>query len=79
MTTLTFKVRDEEAAAIRREAKAQGISVSELLRRRSIVPEEKRPAKTVISEYSGIRIFAGDPSYIPLSNESVKEMLSDFP
>jgi hypothetical protein len=79
MTTLTFKVQDEEAQAIRRQAKAAGITVSELLRRRAIIPEKKNPAKTVLCEYSGIRIFAGDPSYIPLTNESVKEMLSDFP
>jgi hypothetical protein len=79
MTTLTFKVRDEEAATIRRQAKAQGVSVSELLRRRVIIPETRKPIETVICEYTGARIFKGDPSFIPLTTESVKEMLADFP
>jgi hypothetical protein len=79
MTTLTFKVRDEEAETIRRQAKAEGISVSELLRRRAIIPEIRKPLETVICEYTGARIFKGDPSFLPLTNESVKEMLADFP
>ena len=79
MITLTFKVREEEAAAIRREAKAQGISISELLRRRSIIPETRKSIETVICEYTGARIFKGDPTFVPLTTESVKQMLADFP
>lgn len=79
MTTLTFKVRDEEAQAIRRQAKSAGITISELLRRRAIVPEMRKPAETVICKHTGARVFKGDPSFIPLTTESVKEMLSDFP
>lgn len=79
MTTLTFKVRDEEAESIRRQAKAEGITVSELLRRRAIIPETRKPPETVICEYTGARIFKGDPSFIPLTTESVNDMLADFP
>lgn len=35
--------------------------------------------RLVKAKYSGVMVFAGDPSYVPLTNESVKEMLSDFP
>ncbi len=56
--------------------------MSEFIRRKmngNETTKVQKPIKTVIAKYSGIEVFAGDPSYIPLTNESVKEMLSDFP
>jgi len=79
MTTLTFKVRDEEAALIRRQAKASGLSVSEFLRRRALPAEPNRPRELVKAKYTGAMVFKGHPDDIPLTNESVKEMLVDFP
>lgn len=79
MTTLTFKVRDEEAALIRRQAKAAGISVSEFLRRKSLPPPQKTPRELVKCKYTGAMVFKGMPGDLPLTNESVKEMLADFP
>ena len=82
MTTMTFKIEDEKAQLYRRQAKAAGLTLSEFIRRKIDGDESnnaQKPAKTVMSEYSGIEIFAGDPNYIPLTCESVKEMLSDFP
>jgi hypothetical protein len=79
MTTMTFKVRDEEAQIIRRQAKAAGITVSEFLRRRALPPEQIKPRELVKCKYTGAMVFKGAPGDIPLSNESVKEMLSDFP
>lgn len=78
MTTLTFKVRDEEAQLIRQHAKAAGISVSEYLRRRA-TPTSPPPPRVVKAKFTGAPVFEGNPEYAPLSLESVKEMLSDFP
>ncbi len=79
MITLTFKVRDEEAAMIRRQAKASGISVSEFIRRKALPAAEKKPRELVKTKYTGVMVFKGAPGDIPLSNESIKEMLADFP
>jgi len=78
MTTMTFKIEDEEAAEIREYAKSLGITVSEYLRTRVRVASATVP-RTVTAKYSGAPVFEGHPSYLPLTNESVKEMLSDFP
>lgn len=78
MTTLTFKVRDEEAQAIRQRAKAAGLTVSAYLRLRA-TPSSPPPPRIVKAKYSGAPVFEGHPDYIPLSLESVNEMLSDFP
>ncbi len=79
MTTLTFKVRDEEAQAIRRQAKASGISVSEFLRRKALPTEQKKPRELVKCKYTGAMAFKGMPGDLPLTTESIKEMLADFP
>lgn len=78
MTTLTFKVHDEEAQAIRQRAKAAGLTVSAYLRLRA-TPASPPPPRVVNAKYSGAPVFEGHPDYIPLSLESVNEMLSDFP
>ncbi len=79
MITLTFKVRDEEAAMIRRQAKASGISVSEFIRRKALPAAEKKPRELAKTTYTGAMVFKGAPGDIPLNNESVREMLADFP
>lgn len=79
MTTLTFKVREEEAALIRRQAKAAGITVSEFLRRKALPSEASKPRELVKCKYTGAMVFKGHPDDLPLTNESVKEMLADFP
>lgn len=78
MTTMTFKVDDEKAALIRQSAKAAGLSVSAYLRLRA-TPTSPRPPRVVRAKYSGAPVFEGHPDYIPLSLESVNEILSDFP
>lgn len=78
MTTMTFKVDDEKAALIRQYAKAAGLSVSAYLRLRA-TPASPPPPRVVKAKYSRAPVFEGHSDYIPLSLESVKEMLSDFP
>ena len=82
MATVSFEIEEDKLKAYRRQAKAAGLSLSEFIRRRmdgEVTYNKPKTPKTVIAKYSGVRVFAGDPSYIPLTNESVKEMLSDFP
>lgn len=83
MTTVTFKIPDEKAEAYRRQAKRAGLTLSEFIRRKIDEPTSKKPTKRkqeyVRCEYTGAMIFKGHPDDIPLTNESVKEMLSDFP
>lgn len=79
MTTLSFKVREEEAALIRRQAKVSGLTVSEFLRRRALPAEPNKPRELVKAKYTGAMVFKGHPDDIPLTDESVREMLADFP
>lgn len=83
MTTVTFKIPDEKAQAYRRQAKLAGLTLSEFIRRKMESSEPKKSTKRkqeyVRCEYTGAMIFKGHPDDIPLTNESVKEMLADFP
>ncbi|WP_265594911.1 hypothetical protein [Haloferula sp. BvORR071] len=80
MKTLTFKVTDEEARRIRAAAKRQRITVSEYLRRRAAGPDPV-PAEPQLVKcpHTGAMIFAPLLDAPPLSSESVREMLADFP
>ena len=80
MTTLTFKVTDEEARLIRSRARTERVTVSEYLRRRAslwLVPARK-PAK-VRCPHTGAMIFASPDNQPPLTTDAVRELLSDFP
>ncbi|MCW1922853.1 hypothetical protein OKA05_09850 [Luteolibacter arcticus] len=79
MTTLSFKVSEDEAREIRRQAKAAGITVSEFLRRRAMGNEPGQAVGKVRCEFTGAEIFAPVTGAEPLTTESVREMLADFP
>ncbi len=83
MTTVSFKIEDEKLKAYRRQAKASGLSLSEFIRRKMDGIESKKPTKRkqeyVRCEYTGAMIFKGHADDVPLTNESVKKMLADFP
>ena len=83
MTTVSFKIDDGKLKSYRRQAKAADLSLSEFIRRKIDGTEPKKPKKReqeyVRCEYTGAMIFKGHPDDIPLTNESVKEMLADFP
>lgn len=79
MTTLSFKVSDDEARLIRALAERERLSLSEYLRRRaSGVGEPTAPAR-VRCGLTGAMIFAPSAGETPLTTAAVKEMLSDFP
>ena len=80
MTTLTFKVTDEEARLIRSWARKERVTVSEYLRRRAslALAPARRPAK-VHCTHTGAMIFASPENRPPLTTDTVRELLSDFP
>jgi hypothetical protein len=80
MTTLTFKVTDDEARAIRALAKREQVSVSEFLRRRAKGAAVPMPEVTTTRcPLTGVTIFGAAPHLPPLTTESVQEMTASFP
>jgi hypothetical protein len=78
--TITFKVTEEEARLIRTRARREGLSVSEYLRRRASAPMPgARKPRRVRCKHTGATIFAAPPNEPPLTTQSVREILSDFP
>ena len=80
MTTLSFKVNAEEARTIRVQARKEGVSVSEFLRRRACfrMPPPQKPAH-VRCPHTGAMVF-GAAAHLPrLTTETVRELLADFP
>ena len=80
MATITFKVTEAEARHIRASARKQRLTVSEYLRRQSGAPfaVSRKPGK-VRCAFTGAMIFSGAPGQAPLTTESVRQMLADFP
>ena len=80
MATITFKVTEDEARLIRARARKEGVSVSEYLRRRASVslPASPKPRR-VRCPHTGAMIFAAPENQAPLTTESVRDLLSDFP
>lgn len=80
MTTLTFKVTDDEARVIRVMAKRERLSVSEFLRRRAKTASTPVPEVTTTRcPLTGVTIFAPAPHLPPLTTESVQEIMASFP
>ena len=80
MTTISFRVSDEEARLIRSRATREGISVSEYLRRRArlSMPGSRKP-RLVRCPHTGAMIFAASEDQPPLTTDTVRELLSEFP
>ena len=81
MPTITFKVPSDEARRLRAAARNSKLTVSEFVRRKVSPAPRKRKSKPLLKRcrHTGAMIFAGNPDYIPLTTQSVKEMLADFP
>jgi hypothetical protein len=80
MPTLTFKVTEEEARYIRAMARREKITVSEYLRRQAQpTARSAAPMDRVRCAYTGAMIFASGPDLPPLTTESVRHMLAEFP
>lgn len=80
MTTLTFKVDEDEARSLRVAARRAKLTLSEYLRRQIRVnAAEGKPVGQVKCRHTGAKIFAPAPQYPLLTTKAVKEMLADFP
>ncbi len=80
MATISFKVSEDEARFIRARARKEGVSVSEYLRRRArLSTPDSRPLQRVRCPHTGAMIFAAPDEQPPLTTESVRELLSEFP
>jgi hypothetical protein len=80
MKTLTFKVSEDEEKVIRLLAKEEKTSLSEYLRRRATGRTRSGgPLEQVRCDLTGAMIFAPTHELTPLTNQTVREMLSDFP
>jgi hypothetical protein len=78
--TLTFKVSEDEARRIRALARKQKVSLSDLIRRKTLsIDSAPGQIRRVKCETTGAPIFAGPPGAAPLTTASVREMLADFP
>jgi hypothetical protein len=80
MTTISFKVSDVEARAIRNRARQERMTVSEFLRRQAMVPS-RPPARIGLRRcpQTGATIFEGAEDLPPLTVESTREILAEFP
>ncbi len=76
--TFSFKVSEEEAGQIRRQAKLEHLSLSEYFRRRAMGPMVETAVGVTRCELTGATIFAPLPNSEPLTTQSVSEMLADF-
>ena len=80
MTTLTFKVDEEEARSLRGAARRAKLTLSEYLRRQiRLNAAEVKPVEQTKCPHTGAMIFAQAPQYPQLTTRTVREMLSDFP
>ena len=80
MTTLTFKVADDDARRLRSRARQAKLSLSEYMRRRLLdEPSSQTDIGLVVCPITGARVFAPLPNRPPLSTEGVRELLADFP
>jgi len=80
VTTISFKVSDEEARAIRARARLERLAVSEFLRRQAVAPVMP-PALIRLTQcpLTGATIFDGAEDLPPLTVDSTRKMLVDFP
>ena len=80
MTTITFKVTEDEARRIRARARKDGLSLSAYLRRRAsaVLPVSGAPRRARCPR-TGATIVAAPGNQPPLTTERVRELLSDFP
>lgn len=80
LTTISFKVTDDEARRIRQMARDEKLTLSEFLRQRAsgAAVAAKKPER-VRCEFTGAMIFGHLENRSPLTNEAVKEFAADFP
>ena len=79
MKTISFKVTDDEALRIRQQARKARMSLSDFLRRRAAGNGPVGSVGKITCEFTGAEILGPLTGAPPLTNESVREALTDFP
>ncbi len=80
MTTLTFKVDEDEARSLHMAARRAKLTLSEYLRRQIRVNTAKvKPVGQMKCRHTGAMIFAPAPQHPPLTTKAVRKILADFP
>jgi len=80
MPTLTFKVTMDEARRIRAKARGNRMTLSEYVRGRALSNgKSSGHVRQVRCGYTGAKIFSSPAGGRPLTTETVREMLADFP
>jgi hypothetical protein len=80
MKTLSFKVSEEEARLIQIRARHARLSVSEYLRQKAAGSRSgKQKPKLIRCQKTGAMIFAPLEDAAPLTTETVRAFLADFP
>jgi hypothetical protein len=83
MATISFKVSPEEAVRIRRQARQEGRTVSEFIRRRTAgagAPGLRaEDFRIVRSRKTGLPVMIGPPGSARVTSQDVRARLTDFP
>ena len=79
MKTISFKVTEDEARRIRQFARRERMSLSAYLRSRAAGNPAGGAIGKTRCKFTGAEIFAAPAGAAPLTTESVREMLSEFP
>ena len=80
MTTITFKVSNADARRLRQRARAAKTSLSDLLRQR-VLEKKTVGGRIKLSRcpITGAEIFSPQEGLSPLTTETVRDILADFP
>jgi hypothetical protein len=80
MPTLTFKVTIDEARRIKSEARERKMTLSEYVRGRALRNgKSSGHVRQIRCGFTGAKIFSSPAGARPLTTETVREMLADFP
>ncbi|MFQ3671001.1 MAG: hypothetical protein SNJ84_06050 [Verrucomicrobiia bacterium] len=80
MVTNSFKVSPDEAREIRARARRERITVSEYLRRRAVAAiQPPAPIHRTQCPLTGATIFGGADDLAPLTVETTRDILTNFP
>ena len=80
MRVLTFEVSDDEDRVIRSLAEKERVPLSEFLRRRAIQANRlSGTPERILCDFTGAMIFGPAPELVPLTTETVRQILADFP
>jgi hypothetical protein len=80
VVTLSFKVSEQDARAIRAQARREKVSVSQYIRQRAALPVSGLAKPGVrLCPITGARVWEAPPALPALTVATTRQMLADFP